>query len=161
MSLSDAMKIAQANFANTALQTAVVSKNMTNASNPNYSRREAVLVSTSYGATIATTQRVQNDALLKQNLVSISKSVGQDTLLTGLERMKTMLGGSAYELSPSTYLSELWNDLQTFADTPSDLSLAQSVITSATDVANSLNTISGSLQKLRSEADADIAASVS
>src|SRR5690606_33956190 len=156
MSLSAAMKTAQSSFSNVGLQSAVVSKNIANASNPAYARRAAVLATAASGATVVETQRAQNEALLKQNLLSISKTAGQDTLLAGLTQMKTMLGGEGYELAPSTYLAKLRDNLQAFADKPNDVSLAETVVADATDVANSLNSTSAALQKLRAEADADI-----
>ncbi|WP_242220335.1 flagellar hook-associated protein FlgK [Shinella zoogloeoides] len=156
MSLSTAMKTAQSSFSNVGLQSAVASKNIANASNPAYARRAAILATASSGATVVETQRAQNEALLKQNLLSISKAGGQDTLLAGLTQMKMMLGGEDYELAPSTYLAKLRDNLQTFADKPNEVSLAETVVSDAVDVANSLNSTSQSLQKLRAEADADI-----
>jgi len=154
------MKTAQSSFSNVGLQSAVASKNIANASNPNYARRAAVLATATSGATVVETQRAQNEALLKQNLLSISKSSGQDTLLSGLTQMKMMLGGEDYELSPSTYLAKLRDNLQTFADKPNEVSLAETVVADATDVANSLNSTSLALQKTRAEADADIGTAV-
>src|SRR5690606_15694400 len=160
MSLTAAMKTAQSSFSNVGLQSAVASKNIANASNPNYARRAAVLATASSGATVVETQRAQNEALLKQNLLSISKSSGQDTLLSGLTQMKMMRGGEDYELSPSTYLAKLRDNLQPFADKPNEVSLAETVVSDAVDVANSLNSTSLALQKARAEADADIDTSV-
>jgi len=154
------MKTAQSSFSNVGLQTAVASKNIANASNTAYARRAAVLVTAGSGATVVETQRAQNEALLKQNLLSISKSVAQETLLGGLTRVKMMLGGEDYELSPATYLAKLRDNLQTFADKPNEVSLAETVVADAVDVANSLNATSLAVQKLRAEADADIATSV-
>ena len=156
MSLSAAMKTAQSSFSNVGLQSAVASKNIANASNPAYARRAAILATATSGATVVETQRAQNEALLKQNLLSISKASGQDTLLAGLTQMKMMLGGEDYELAPSTYLAKLRDNLQTFADKPNEVSLAETVVSDAIDVANSLNSTSLSLQKMRAEADADI-----
>ncbi len=160
MSLSTAMKTAQSSFSNIGLQSAVASKNIANASNTAYARRSAILATATSGATVVETQRAQNEALLKQNLLSISKTAGQDTLLSGLTSMKMMLGGEDYELAPSTYLSKLRDNLQAFADKPNEVSLAETVVSDAIDVANSLNSTSQALQKLRGEADADIATAV-
>ncbi|MDR6754805.1 flagellar hook-associated protein 1 FlgK [Mycoplana sp. BE70] len=159
MSLSTAIKIAQSSFSNTAIQTAVASKNVANASNPAYSRRAAILASSANGSTVVQTFRAQNEALQKQNLLSISKSAAQDTTLAGLERMKMMLGGD-YELSAANLMSVLRNNLQAFADKPSERSLAETVVANATDVANSLNSTSQAIQKMRAEADADIGTAV-
>lgn len=154
------MKTAQSSFSNVGLQTAVASKNIANASDTAYARRAAILITAGSGATVVETQRAQNEALLKQNLLSISKSHAQDTLLGGLTRIKMMLGGEDYELAPATYLAKLRDNLQTFADKPNEVSLAETVVADAVDVANSLNSTSIAVQKLRAEADADIATSV-
>lgn len=156
MSLTAAMKTAQSSFSNVGLQSAVASKNIANASNPAYARRAAILATASSGATVVETQRAQNEALLKQNLLSISKAAGQDTLLAGLTQMKMMLGGEDYELAPSTYLAKFRDNLQAFADKPNEVSLAETVVSNAIDVVNSLNSTSTALQKMRAEADADI-----
>ncbi|QRM54248.1 flagellar hook-associated protein FlgK [Sinorhizobium sp. BG8] len=160
MSLSAAIKTAQSSFSNTALQTAVASKNIANASNTAYARRSAILATADNGASVVETQRAQNEALQKQNLLSISKSYAQDTVLAGLEQLKTVLGGDEYELSTSTYLATLRDNLQAFADKPSEASLAETVVANAIDVANSLNSASQAVQELRTEADADIATAV-
>jgi flagellar hook-associated protein 1 FlgK len=154
------MKTAQSSFSNVGLQSAVASKNIANASDTAYARRSAILATAATGASVVETQRAQNEALLKQNLVSISKSSAQNTLLTGLTNMKMMLGGEDYELAPSTYLSKLRDNLQAFADKPNEVSLAETVIADATDVANSLNGTSLAVQKMRAEADADIGTAV-
>lgn len=160
MSLSTAMKTAQSSFSNTALQTAVASKNIANASNPTYSRRAAILATAANGAAVVEIQRAQNEALQKTNLLSISKSNAQDTLTGGLERMKTLFGGEGYELSVSTYLTKLRDNLETFANKPSEASLAETVVANATDVANTLNSNTQAIQQMRADADADIASAV-
>jgi len=156
MSLSAAMKTAQSSLSNAGLQSAVASKNMANANNLAYARRAAILATASSGATVVETQRAQNEVLLKQNLLSISRATGQDTLLAGLSQMKMLHGSEDYELAPSTCLAKLRDNLQTFADKPNEGSLAKAVVLDAIDVANSLNSTSQSLQELRAEADADI-----
>ncbi|MDI7922305.1 flagellar hook-associated protein FlgK [Ferirhizobium litorale] len=160
MSLSTAMKTAQSSFSNTALQTAVVSKNIANASNTTYARRAAMLATAANGATVVEIQRAQNESLQKQNLLSISQSNAQDTLLAGLQRMKTFFGGDDYELSAATYITKLRDNLETFANKPSERSLAETVVADAVDVANALNSQTKAVQEMRAEADADIAASV-
>lgn len=160
MSLSTAIKIAQSSFSNTALQTAVGSNNIANASNSAYNRREAILASSANGSTVVETRRAQDTALQKQNLLSISKSAAQEVTLAGLERMKSMLGGDDYELSPANYLAILRDNLQTFADKPSEQSLAETVVANASDVANSLKSTSQAVQQMRKEADEDIANAV-
>ncbi|WP_026618268.1 flagellar hook-associated protein 1 [Ensifer sp. WSM1721] len=160
MSLSSAIAIAQSAFSTTALQTATVSKNVANAGNADYSRRMAMLGTTSGGAQIVSIYRAQNEALLKQNLVSISQSSAQSSLLSGLEILKSALGGNDYESSPSTYLSAFHDSLQTFASTPGNSTIAATVVSDAWDLANSINKTAAAIQDLRLDTDKQIAEEV-
>lgn len=160
MSLTSALNTAQAIFRNTGEQTSVISNNIANDSNANYVRRSAVVTNTIFGATTVMTERAQQQALLMQTVGATSLSSGQDTLLKGLETLSSSLGGNDYELAPSTYMAELETSLQAFAASPGELSLAQTVVTDAQDVANSLNNAYATVQKLRSDSDADIESQV-
>jgi flagellar hook-associated protein 1 len=160
MSLSSAINTAQTIFNNTAAQTALVSKNIQNVSNADYSRRMAMLGTSGNGTQIVSIQRAQNDALMKQHSISISQASAQDALLTGLEAVKAALGGNGYETAPSNYLKSFRDSLQTFAATPGNASIAATTVSSASDLAKSLNKTSASVQDVRYEADKEIDASV-
>ncbi|AUX75271.1 MULTISPECIES: flagellar hook-associated protein FlgK [Sinorhizobium] len=160
MSLSSAIAIAQSAFSTTASQTATVSKNVANASNADYSRRMAMLGTTADGAQIVSVYRAQNEALLKQNLTSISQSSAQSSLLSGLELLKSALGGNDYETAPSTYLSTFRNSLQTFASTPGNSTIAATVVADASDLANSITKTATAVQDLRLDTDKQIAEEV-
>lgn len=160
MSLSSAIAIAQSAFSTTAQQTATVSKNVANASNADYSRRMAMLGTTPNGAQIVSIYRAQNEALFKQNLASISQSSAQSSLLSGLEILKSALGGNDYEAAPSTYLSAFRNSLQTFASTPGNSTLAATVVADATDLSNSISNTAAAVQDMRLDTDKQIAEEV-
>jgi len=160
MSLSSAINTAQTIFNNTAAQTALVSKNIQNVSNADYSRRMAMLGTSGNGAQIVSIQRAQNDALMKQHSLSISQASAQDALLTGLEAVKSALGGNGYETSPSNYLKSFRDSLQTYAATPGNTSIAATTVSSAADLAKSLNKTSAAVQEVRYDADKEIDASV-
>ncbi|OLP55094.1 flagellar hook-associated protein FlgK [Rhizobium rhizosphaerae] len=160
MSLSSAISTAQQIFSNTAQQTSVLSKNIANANNSDYARRMATLSTSAHGAEVVTIQRAQNDALLKQKIISNAQSTGQDTLMTGLDEIRIALGGNDYTSAPSSYLSKFRDSLQTLASTPSSRTTAASTVAAAGDLAKSLNTAADKLQDMRRVADADIADSV-
>ncbi len=157
MSLSSAISTAQSILSNTSRQTLVVSDNIANASNPNYSRRASQTQPQFGGGVTLSIRRAQDQVLFVQSLGSISNSSAQTVVSGGLERMKLTLGGNDYELSPSKYLGDLRNGLQTLAATPGDATLAASVISNAQDVANSLSQASREVQSIRKDADAAIA----
>ena len=156
MSLTSAMNTAQSIFNNTGKQTEVISNNIANVGNPNYVKRTAILSSTSYGATIVATGRSQNDALLRQTIVSTSLFSGQRTLLDGLSEMKSIFGGNDYEASPSYYLASLRESLEGYAAKPGDAALAATAVTAAVDVANNLNNASSQIQGMRLRIDKEI-----
>jgi flagellar hook-associated protein 1 len=160
MSLSAAINTAQSIFTNTGTQTAVVSKNIANAGNENYTRRDATVVGTIYGSQTVTIQRAGDATMMGKLLDSISQQSGQDTLLDGLESMRSVLGGDDYSLSPSAYMSTLRDSLQSYATKPNEDALAQTVVTSAQDVANSLNSATDEIQGIRTQADKDIKTAV-
>jgi flagellar hook-associated protein 1 FlgK len=161
MSLASAMSTTKNIFSNTATQTAVVSTNISNATTADYNRRSAVTTTNAYtGATIVSTERTENAALLKQTLSSIADDAGQQTLVAGLDSLNAVMGGDDYALAPSTSLAALNNALQTYAATPSDSTLATAAVNAAVDVATSLNESSAGVQELRADADAEIATTV-
>jgi flagellar hook-associated protein 1 FlgK len=161
MSLSSALNNVQSIFSTTALQSNVVSTNIANVGNADYSRREASVTTSLAGAQVVSISRAQETALLSQYVSSTSKDSAQQTLLSGLESLQSLMGGNDYETSPSTYLSAFQEALQTFSTTPSSTIAAQSAVTAAQDLANTLNTASDGVQSIRAEADSDIATQVS
>ncbi len=160
MSLTSAMNTAQSIFNNTGKQTDVTSKNIANVGNANYVKRTAILGTTMSGASIVANGRAQNESLLRQTISSASLASGQKTVLTGLEEMKSLFGGNDYESSPATYMKELLKSLDGYASKPSDSALAATAVTSAVDVANSLNKASSELQAMRLRADKEMSLQV-
>lgn len=161
MSLASTLNTTKSIFNNTAAQSAVVSTNIQNASNADYNKRTAnTSVSLYSGAVTVSTDRSQNNALLKQVLNSFSGDSAQQALVAGMEQLSALLGGDSYSLAPSTSLAALRDALTTYAETPSDITLAQSVVNAAGDVATSLNTLSNGVQSLRSDADTEIGTQV-
>src|SRR5689334_3022752 len=101
MSLTSALNTAQSIFNNTGTQSSVVSNNIANAGNTNYNRREAVVSTTSAGATVVQIARSQDASLQTQFLSSTSDDAAQQRLLKGLEDIKATMGGNDYETSPA------------------------------------------------------------
>jgi flagellar hook-associated protein 1 FlgK len=156
MSLTSAMNTAQTIFNNTGAQTEVISKNIANVGNSNYVKRTAILGTTLYGADVVQYGRAQNDSLLRQTIASSSLFAGQRTVLDGLSEMKSIFGGNDYEASPSSYIAALRDSLESYAAKPGDAALASTAVTSAVDVANTLNSASNELQAMRLRADKEI-----
>lgn len=156
MSLSAAISTAQSIFSNTGLQSAALSKNIANASNPDYSRRVGSLVVDSNGAQKLVIERTYDNGLVKQVMHSTAEAAGQEVLQQKLDGIKSLLGGNDYETAPSTYMKTLRDNLQAYATKPNESTLATTVISSARDVANSLNGISSEIQAMRGTIDREI-----
>ncbi len=160
MSLSSAINSAQSIFSNTGLQTSALSKNIANASNPDYARRVGVLTAAPGGGQELVIQRAQDDGLLRLNLAAISKADAQTVFHGKLETIKSFLGGNDYETAPSTYIAQLRDELQAYAAKPGEATLASSVGSTAQDVANSINNVANAIQDVRGEIDQEIELSI-
>ncbi|TPI54570.1 MULTISPECIES: flagellar hook-associated protein FlgK [unclassified Mesorhizobium] len=160
MSLSTALSIAQSALMNTARQTSVVSRNVADASNPDYTRRIAVVTSTAPGARSVDIQRVANDLLFRQNLSALSAYSGQNALYSGLDQLDVSVNGVDNASSPSTAIGNLQQALQLYATSPSNQNLGSSVIDAAKQVVRSLNEGSRAIQDFRTQTDGQIATAV-
>jgi len=156
MSLTSALSTAQTSLSNYATQTNVVSRNISNASDPNYSRRDAVLTNSLFGAQGVSIQRAQDTALFVRSITDTSTASAQETLLTGLSDLKNILGGNDYESSPSVLIATMRDTLATYAAKPAEATLAQMAIADAVTVANGLQDASRAVQTVRYEADKEI-----
>lgn len=156
MSLSSAINTAQSIFSNTGLQSAALSKNVANASNPDYARRVGTLTVDSTGAQKLVIERTYDNGLVKQVMYSTAEAAAQEVLQQKLDGMKSLLGGNDYETAPSTYMKTLRDNIQAYATKPNESTLAATVVSSAKDVANSLNVNSSEIQQMRSTIDREI-----
>jgi len=161
MSLTTALSIAQSALRNTARQTSVVSRNVADASSPDYSRRIAITVSNAPGARTTEIQRATNELLFKQNLSALSAWSGQGTLFSGMDRLGVAVNGVGNASSPATVIGKLQQALQTYSASPSNTTLASTAIEAARDVVRSLNSGTAAIQSFRGEADGEIATAVS
>lgn len=160
MSLSTALSIAQNSLLNTQRQTGVVSKNIANANNADYSRRSAVVSSLAPGSQIATITRATSSALFKQNLSALSGWMAQSTIVEGLDQLQTAVNGVDNAASPAMLLGKLQNALQLYSTTPSNRTLAENTVEMGRQLVLSLNQGTRALQTFRSDLDSQISASV-
>ncbi|UDL88544.1 flagellar hook-associated protein FlgK [Mesorhizobium sp. PAMC28654] len=160
MSLSTALSIAQSALMNTARQTSVVSRNVSDADNPNYTRRISVVVSTAPGARTVDIQRQTNDLLFRQNLSALSAYSGQSALYNGMDQLDVAVNGVDNASSPSTAIGSLQQALQLYATSPSNQNLGSSVIDAAKQVVRSLSQGSKAIQDFRTQTDGQIATAV-
>jgi flagellar hook-associated protein 1 FlgK len=157
MSLSSALNIAQSALLATSRQTATVARNVSDASNPDYSRRTATVVSMAPGARVVSIQRAANDQLLRQNLAAISAWSGKSTISSGLDRLDLAVNGVDNASSPSTAITDLQKALQLYATSPANQTLGTNVLEAARRVVQSLNQGTQQIQAFRTDADSQLA----
>lgn len=161
MSIASAINTTKSILSNTATQTATVSTNTSNTNTEDYNRRTAVTTTNPYsGATTVKLERTEDAALLKQTLSAIADDAGQQALLKGLVSLDAAMGGSESSATPSQYLAALVESLDTYATSPSDVTLAAAAVAAAGDLANSLNQQTSAVQGLRVQADSEISTTV-
>ena len=124
MSLTSALNIAQTALFNTSRQTSVVSRNVSEASNPDYAPRSALLSSMAPGARGVQIRRAADEVLFRQNLFAISAWQGQKAMSGGLDTMRLTVNGVEDANAPATAISKLQEALQLYAGTPSNATLA-------------------------------------
>ena len=161
MSLSSALNIAQSALLATSRQTSVVSRNVAGADNTDYTRRIALVTSTTPGSRSVDVQRVTNDLLFRQNLSALSAWSGQSALYSGMDQLGLSVNGVDNASSPSTAIADLQKALQLYATSPSNQNLGASVIDAAKQVVRSLNDGSKAIQDFRTQTDGQISAAVS
>jgi flagellar hook-associated protein 1 len=156
MSLTSALRIAQSALQTTTQQTTIVTRNVSDASNPDYSRRAAVVVSTDPGSRSVQIQRATNDLLFRQNLQALASWSGQDALNSSLDQLELSVNGPDGSSSASTAIGNLQQALQLYASTPADQNVGASVIDAAKQVVRSLNDGTKAIQDFRTQTDAQI-----
>lgn len=160
MSLSSALSIAQSALLNTSRQTSVVSRNISEGSNPEYARRSGVLVSSQNGAQVVQIQRTTNEVLFRQNMVALSSAAGQQFLYDGVSALNIDVNGIDNAGSAAKALSDFQLALQTYSSTPSNRSVAENVVENARQLTRTLNNGAVAIQSFRSDMDRQILGAV-
>lgn len=160
MSLSTALSIAQSALLNTQRQTTIVSRNISESANPDYSRRGTMLSTAANGATIVDIRRSTNEVLFRQNLTALSAWSAQDTLLNGLNTLDIDVFGTDNANHPSRLIGDLQAALQTYSASPSNTSVAENAVETARRLVRALNTGSDAIQAYRSNIDREIVTTV-
>ena len=156
MSLSAALGIAQQSLLATARQTQVVSRNVTDAANPDYTRRTAIVSSEAPGARVVTIRRAADEALFRANISSISSYESQASLRLGIDQMAQAINGVDNASSAAKSMGALYEALQIFATSPSNATLAANTVEAARQVVRSLNDGTAAVSAQRTSADMEI-----
>ena len=131
MSLSVALGIAQNSLLNTQRQINVVSRNISDAANPDYARRSAILSSLAPGSRIVDIQRATNAALFRQNLSALSGWTAQNAIVAGMEQLSISVLGVENASSPAVLIGDLQEAIQIYSAAPGNRTLAENAVEAA------------------------------
>lgn len=169
MSLSSAGSVANQSLGAIASQINVVSRNIAGNSVSGYAAKTAVVSTSSNGGVqVDGVSRATNVALFQNSLQATSAQSASTAVSAGLDQIDQALGLSSSSAtntstsrSPAALISALSSALQVYSASPSDATAAQSVLSSAKSLTQSLNDATTAVQQLRQQADGEIASSVS
>lgn len=162
MSLTAALDSASASLMASGIQSSTISRNIAGATATGYSRKIAVLDNLpGAGVYVAAIQRAASSGLYNNVLIATSGSAKQNAILDGLQKISaSTVDDPELGQSPAAQLNKLKQALQQYANAPDNTTLAQAAVTSAKDMATSLNQATKTVQSVREGADADMATSV-
>lgn len=161
MNLSVALSSAQSALSATATQTSIISRNITGASDPGYSRKMGLTTTLGMGGVkLVSVGRAADTALFLRMLDATSSASAQQALLGGLNQLERTVEDPELNQSVAATIGNLSNSLQMLAESPNDPLLGASLLRSAYDMAGALNKASDVVQEVRQGADAAMAESV-
>jgi flagellar hook-associated protein 1 FlgK len=166
MSLTTASNIAQAGLNAITAQTQVLSRNIAGANDTGSFSTKIANVATiaGGGSQVVSVTNVQNQTLFDNMLNATSSSATQSAISAGLDQLEATVGATSDATdasAPATLLSSFTDALQSYEASPSDSALADSAVSSAQTLAQSLNSATTTVQTVREQADADMSQSVS
>ncbi len=160
MSLSSVIQIAQNSLSNMTTRTGVLARNVNEAGNSDYARRELRTISLSPGATSTSIRRITDLRLESALAGAVSVNSGQQVHARLIETLSGLLAGSDGELTVSAQMTALQSSLQTCSSNPENALLAGAVLSNARDMVAGLNDATRTIQDFRLSVDNDIAQAV-
>lgn len=161
MSLTGALANASAALTTSQYQVTVSTTNVANASTDGYTTKTYSATSQTSTLALSTGELSRvTDVYLQKSLIVSSASAGYaETIDSYLARYDTLLGDTSSGGDIASLTSALVSDITSLASGTGDTDAA-AVVSAATELADSLRTLSSGIQDLRSDADAAIATTV-
>ncbi|HKZ97449.1 MAG TPA: flagellar hook-associated protein FlgK [Hyphomicrobiaceae bacterium] len=161
MSLTTGLSIARSALFAAGDQTAVVSRNVANAGNPLFSRKSAnVVTAPGGGVRVASVTRASEPALVRRLLAATSDASSQKALVDALDELEQTINDPELDASPAARLAKLSDAIQNYAAQPQSDLAGQAAVRAAGDLVRALNSATETVNRVRRQADADIASSV-
>ncbi|MET0258550.1 MAG: flagellar hook-associated protein FlgK [Methylobacterium sp.] len=154
MTLSSALNTAKSSLIATQTQTALVSRNVANVNDPGATRKYANVVTGPDGRVeVRSVAQSQNSVLFRNMLESTSALNTSSAVLNGLDRLNETIGDTDGNGSPAALLNKMTNALKDLAVSPNNVNFASAAVSSAQDLAKSLNDLTTTVGVIRRDAD--------
>jgi flagellar hook-associated protein 1 FlgK len=159
--LSLGLDIARSGLGANGEQSSVISRNIANAGNLLASRKIVNLVTAHGGSVVVSSiTRATNEALTRSLQSSISYASSQSAIADATASLEATVNDPELDSSPAALIGKLRDQLQLYASTPDNRTIAATTVDSGRRLATALNEASTAVQAVRNQADADIKISV-
>ncbi|MFZ0851990.1 MAG: flagellar hook-associated protein FlgK [Hyphomicrobiaceae bacterium] len=161
MTLSIGLSTALSGLSVSSEQTSVVSRNVARVGDPSATRKIVNLVTVpGAGVRIASITRASNEALFDKLLSATASASGRTVIAEALAELEQTVQDPELDAAPAALVTKLANALQQYSAAPQDIVRASAAIATASDLTRSLNAATDLVQRVRAQADADMAQSV-
>lgn len=145
---------------------ATLSQNIANANNPNYTRKiatQSAVTLNGIGAGVNIDDVIRKvDSYLQQAMRTQTSVVGRAGALSDYaDRLQILLGSPGSSNGLNSFVTNMFNAMQSLAETPESSSNRVNVINAAQSLVDEISNLYNGIQELRFQADQDIATSVS
>ena len=165
MSLNSALSIAAGGLANINAQFQLISQNVANAATPGYAveiSNQQALTADGVGLGVYTgPATLQTDQALQASLTQQNATVaGLQTTQTSLQAIDSVLGTPGSGSDIGSLLGNLQDSFSTLMTDPSDQTQQSAVVSSATTLAQGINTLSATYASQRQAAQTDLGSAI-
>lgn len=165
MSISQALSNASSGLGAASRQASLVSQNIANALTPGYARREIVLAERTLagegaGVRVAGVARAAVPALTAERRAADGAATRDATLLAAARTISELFGGPEDAGALFSKLAVFDRGLRDLANQPANAAAQRVAVADGRRLASAFNSLSGSLQQIRRDADQAIAAEV-
>lgn len=161
MSLTAALQNAVSGIRAAQQGVDIVSRNISNASTPGYTRKilpqeAAVIDHEGHGVRTLEIRRYVDSALQRELREELSRTSALETTDRSLSRLELSFGAPEDANGLANMLGRLDSAFKALATSPENVSVQRTAIARAQDLANSLNSLSDTVQTLRTDAETQI-----
>ncbi|MCP4073351.1 MAG: flagellar hook-associated protein FlgK [Hyphomicrobiales bacterium] len=160
MTLTDALRSATSALAGNAKHASILSRNVSGVGDPNYVRRDALVSTQLYGTIKVDIQRYVHRSLYNATITANGEAANANVVMSGIDQLAHSMGIDDFSNSPASMLGSLREAVELAAVTPSSLGTSTSLIERGRIFASTLNDLYAQVLAERSNADKEIASSV-